>query len=137
MPALWATTVKTLAAAGDVSHDQVMLALIAVIATGFATLGVVIRALLARQEQRVIGQVTATKEGVSRIEDVVNHVDEDVRTPNGKPNLGRMVRDLVDRVEEGFTENRDSHQAILGIVSQVSHRVDDNTRRLDRLEDQT
>lgn len=120
----------------DTSHDQVMLAGLGVIASAMAVLVFVIRTLLGRSEQRVTAQVAETKAGVSRIEDVVNHVDQDVKTPNGKPTLGRMVRDLVDRVDEGFSANDEAHATITETVKQVGKRVDDNTRRIDRIEDE-
>ena len=121
----------------DASHDQVLLALIAVIAAAMTSLGFVIRALLDRQEQRVTQYVQQTRAGVERIEGAVNHVESDVATPNGKPTLGRMVRDLVERVDEGFNANDETHRSIVGMVEQATKRIDANTRRLDQLEDRT
>lgn len=146
MPALRAATPhRHVVIAADTSHDQILLALIGVIGGAMAA--------GAYAFKRLIDHVVEAKQTAERVEHHVNSVEEiqarvegDVRTPNGKPTLGQMVRDLSEhterefteqarRIDEGFAENALAVAAIVENMHQVSRRIDANDRRIDRLED--
>jgi phage shock protein A len=63
-----------------------------------------------------------------RVENAVNHVDEEVSTDGGAPTLGQMVKKIERVVERGFANNESQH-------IQMGERLNGHAQAIGRLGD--